>query len=195
MTNTTKLKIGAVSLLVLYLIFGSASFGKKFELCFVLGVAYLVVSQIYSRLKGQHALKVDAAQGMLNCIKESSFKPDYQHFFADGNQVSGVAISKDDSRIILASAAVPAKLFNRDAVLSIASATGTENDVAFKPLSLTGAGDKLVTKVVHVVDVSVRDLDSPRYKLYFETADLMKQWENRLNAWMGMHPTQQPANQ
>lgn len=195
MTKTTMFKLGAGTLFVLYLIFGSASFDKKFGLCVVLGAGYLVVSQTYNRVKGQHTLKVNAAQGMLNLFKENNFKPDYEHFFSDGNQVSGVAICKNDARIILASAAVPAKLFKREDVLSIAAETGKEKDVTFKPLSMTGAGDKLVTKVVHVVDVSVSDLDSPRYKLYFESADLMRQWENRLNAWMGMHPVQRPQGQ
>ena len=191
MTKTSMFKLGAAALFVLWLVFGDAKLSHKLTLVVVGIVGY----QVYSRAKGQHALKEDARQGMLNLINENNFKPDHEHFFADGNQVSGVAISKTDSRIILASAAVPAKLFNREAVLSIGSETGKEKDVTFKPLSITGAGDKVVTKVVHVVDVSVRDLDYPRYKLYFETADLMKQWENRLNAWMGMHPVQQPANQ
>ena len=57
----------------------------------------------------------------------------------------------------------------------------------FRLLSPTGAGDKAVKKDVFVVDVSVRDLDHPRYKLYFQTLDQMRQWENRLAAWLDMH--------
>ena len=193
MTKTTMFKIGAATLFVLYLLIGSASFDKKFGLCVVIIMGYIVVSQAYNRAKGQHSLQENARLGMQNLFKENNFKPDYQHFFADGNQVSGVAISKDDARIILASAAVPAKLFNREEVLSVASETGKEKDVKFKVLSITGAGDKVITKVVHVVDVSVRDLDSPRYKLYFQSADLMRQWEDRLNAWMDMNTVQQTA--
>lgn len=180
------LKLGAVALFVLWLVFGDAKPTHKFTLVAVAVVGY----QAFSRAKAQHTLKEDARQGMVNLITQNGFQPDYQHFFSDGNQVSGVAISKDDPRIILASAAVPAKLFHRDAVLSIASETGKEKDVKFKALSMTGAGDKQVTKVVHVVDVSVKDLDSPRYKLYFENADLMRQWENRLTAWLDMHAAQ-----
>ena len=191
MTKTTMFKIGAITLFVLFLIFGSADFKTKAVLC----VAVFVVYDGFTRFKAQHVQQESARKGMLDLITQNNLKPEYQHFFSDGNQVSGVAISKNDPRIILASAAVPAKLFHRSAVLSIASNTGKENDVEFKVLSFTGAGDKQVSKVVHVVDVSVKDLDSPRYKLYFENADLMRQWENRLNAWMGMHPTQQPANQ
>lgn len=189
MTKTTMFKIGASTLFVLFLFFGSADFKTKAVMC----VAIFVVYNAIARFNGQQALKVDAAQGMLKCFEENNFKPDYEHFFADGNQVSGVAISKNDSRIVLASAAVPAKLFNREEVLSVTSETGKEKDVEFKALSMTGAGDKVVTKVVHVVDVSVRDLDSPRYKLYFQSADLMRQWENRLNAWMDMNTVQQTA--
>jgi hypothetical protein len=36
------------------------------------------------------------------------------------------------------------------------------------------------------VDVAVRDLDTPRYKLYFPNKDQMVQWENRLTAWLDM---------
>lgn len=191
MTKMTMFKIGAAVLFAIFLIFGSADFKTKA----VSLVAVFVVYSGFTRFKAQHVQQESARKGMLDIITQNNLKPDYQHFFSDGNQVSDVAISKDDPRIILASAAVPAKLFHRNEVLSITSNTGKENDVEFKVLSFTGAGDKQVSKVVHVVDVSVRDLDSPRYKLYFESADLMRQWENRLNAWMGMHPTQQTATQ
>ena len=185
MTKTSMLKLGAVALFALWLVFGDAKPTHKFALV----AAVVVIYQAVSRAKGQHKLQEDARQGMVNLITQNGFKPDYQHFFSDGNQVSGVAIGKDDPRIVLASAAVPAKLFHRDAVLSITSETGKEKDVQFKALSMTGAGDKQVTKVVHVVDVAVKDLDSPRYKLYFENADLMRQWQNRLTAWLDMHAT------
>ena len=68
--------------------------------------------------------------------------------------------------------------------------TGKEKDVKFKVLSVTGAGDKQVTKVVHVVDVSVKDLDTPRYKLYFQNDHHMRQWESRLTAWLDMRAAQ-----
>lgn len=185
MTKTSMLKLGAIGLFVLWLVIGDAKLTHKLTLVAVVVVGY----QAYSRAKGQHKLKEDARQGMVNLITQNDFKPDYQHFFSDGNQVSGVAIGKEDPRIVLASAAVPAKLFHRKDVLSVASETGKEKDVQFKTLSMTGAGDKQVTKVVHVVDVAVKDLDSPRYKLYFENADLMRQWENRLTAWLDLHAT------
>ena len=183
MTKTSMFKLGAATLFVLFLAFGSADLKTKVVLC----VAIFVIYQAVSRFNAQHEVQESARQGMVNLIAENGFKPDYQHFFSDGNQVSGVAISKDDPRIILASAAVPAKLFHRKDVLSVASETGKEKDVQFKALSITGAGDKQVTKAVYVVDVSVKDLDSPRYKLYFENADLMRQWESRLTAWLDMH--------
>lgn len=185
MSKKTMFKVGALVLLVLWLIFGNTDFSNKFVLCAVVAVGY----QTFTRFKAQHTLKENARQGMVDLMAQNGFNADYEHFHSDGNQVSGVAISKDDPRIVLASAAVPAKLFHRDAVLSIASETGKEKDVQFKPLSITGAGDKQVTKVVHVVDVSVKDLDTPRYKLYFQDADHMRQWENRLTAWLNMHAT------
>ncbi|CAM3689582.1 hypothetical protein [Paracidovorax anthurii] len=183
MTKTSMLKLGASTLFALWLVFGDAKLTHKATLV----VAVVVIYQAVSRVSGQHKLQEDARQGMANLIAQNNFKADYQHFFSDGNQVSGVAIAKDDPRIVLASAAAPAKLFDRSNVLSVMSETGKEKDVQFKALSMTGAGDKQVTKVVHVVDVSVRDLDNPRYKLYFQNADEMRQWENRLNAWMNMH--------
>ena len=178
-------KIGAVALLVLFLVFSDMKLSSKLGWV----IAAIVVYNFVSRFKAQHAVSEEARQGMGKLYAENNFKPDYEHFFSDGGQVSGVAICKDDPRIVLASAAVPAKLFHRDAVMSIASATGKEKDVEFKLLSMTGAGDKQVTKAVYVVDVSVKDLDSPRYKLYFENADLMRQWESRLTAWLDMHAT------
>ena len=185
MTKTNMLKLGAFALLALWLVFGNTELKHKV----VLVVAALVIYQVVKRVNGEHKLQEDARQGMLNLFTANGFKPDYQHFFSDGNQVSGVAIGNDDPRIVLASAAVPAKLFHRNAVLSVTSETGKENDVQFKLLSMTGAGDKQVTKAVYIVDVAVKDLDNPRYKLYFENADLMRQWQNRLIAWLEMHAT------
>ena len=109
--------------------------------------------------------------------------------------MSGGAISQNNAGIVLATAAVPAKRFNRNEALPVPSETGTEKKVEFQRLSMTVAGDKWVAKAVHMVGAAVRDLDSPRYKLYLESADLMRQSENHLNAWMGMQPAQQSANQ
>ena len=183
MSKKTMFKLGALALFVLWLIFGDAAFKDKAVV--VLGV--VVVYNAVSRVMGQEALKKEAAQGMVNLYAENSFKPDYEHFHADGNQVSGVAISKDDPRIVLATAGVPARLFSRRDVLSVGSEAGKEKDVQFKAVSFTGAGDKVVNTDVYVVDVSVKDLDHPRYKLYFQNLDQMRQWENRLAAWLDMH--------
>lgn len=183
MTKMTIFKIGSISLFVLFLLFGSADFKTKFAFSVALFIGY----QVVNRVKGQHAVQENARQGMVEVMAQNNFTAEYQHFHSSGNQVSGVAISKDDPRIVLASASVPARLFHRNEVLSIVSETAKEKDVEFKALSFTGAGDKQVTKVVHVVDVSVRDLDTPRYKLYFQDADHMRQWENRLTAWLHMH--------
>lgn len=109
--------------------------------------------------------------------------------------MSGGAISQNDAGSILATAAVPAKRFNRNEALPIPSESGSEKNVESQPLSMTVAGDKWVAKLVHRVGAAVRDLDSPRYKLHFESVDLMRQWENHLNAWMSMQPAQQSASQ
>lgn len=189
MSKKSMFKYGAIALFVLWLIFSSGNLIDKGWV--LLGV--VVFYNVVKRALGQEALKKEAAQGMVNLYAENSFKPDYEHFHADGNQVSGVAISKDDSRIVLATAGVPARLFTRRDVLSVESAAGKEKDVQFRLLSPTGAGDKVVKKDVFVVDVSVRDLDHPRYKLYFQNIDQMRQWENRLAAWMDMHAAQPAA--
>lgn len=186
MTKASIFKIGVITLILLFLIFGSADLNTKFILCAVAIVGYTT----FSRVKAQHAAQESVRQGMVNLMTQSNFNAEYQHFHADGNQVSGVAISQNDDRIVLASATAPAKLFHRDAILSIAAETGKEKDVKFKALSVTGAGDKQVTKVVHVVDVSVKDLDTPRYKLYFQNDHHMRQWESRLTAWLDMHAAQ-----
>lgn len=188
MSKKSMFKYGVMALFVLWLIFSN---GNPIDKAWVL-LGVVVFYNVVKRALGQEALKKEAAQGMVNLYVESSFKPDYEHFHAEGNQVSGVAISKDDSRIVLATAGVPARLFSRRDVLSVESAAGKEKDVQFRLLSPTGAGDKVVKKDVFVVDVSVGDLDHPRYKLYFQDIDQMRQWENRLTAWMDMH-TAQPA--
>ena len=79
--------------------------------------------------------------------------------------------------------------FTAATVLGLASEKGKEKEAQFKLLSMTGAGDKQVSKDVFVVDVSVKDLDTPRYKLYFQDVEHMRQWENRLTAWLDMHAT------
>lgn len=183
MSKKSMFKYGALALFVLWLVFSDMRFTEKAGL--VMGA--FVIYNVVKRVNGQQAMKSEAAQGMLNLFTENSFKPDYEHFHADGNQVSGIAISKDDPRIVLATAGVPAKIFPRKDVLSIGSQASKEKDVQFKAVSFTGAGDKVVNKDVYVVDVSLRDLDHPRYKLYFESIDQMRQWESRLAAWMDMH--------
>ena len=115
-------------------VFGSAELKTRLVLCAVTIVGY----QTFTRFKGQHTVQENVRQGMVNVMAQSNFKADYQRFHSDGNQISGVAISKDDPRIVLASAAVTAKLFHRNDVLSIGSETGKEKDVQFKPLSITG---------------------------------------------------------
>ena len=183
MSKKSMFKYGAIALFVLWIIFSGGQLKDKVVVLFGAVVLYSIVK----RVMAQEAVKNEAAQGMQNLFTQNGFKPDYEHFHADGNQVSGVAISKDDPRIVLATAGVPAKLFPRKDVLSIGAQAGKEKDVQFKAVSLTGAGDKVVNKDVYVVDVSVKDLDHPHYKLYFKSIDHMRQWESRLAAWMDMH--------
>lgn len=185
MRKMTILKIAAAVLFALWLFFGDGKTSHRF----VVLVAVVVGYQVYSRVKTQHAIQEGARLGMIELMQQHDFKPEHQHFHSSGNQVSGVAISKDDPRIVLASAGVPARLFHRSDVLGLASEKGKEKELQFKLLSMTGAGDKQVNKDVYVVDVSVKDLDTPRYKLYFQDAEHMRQWENRLAAWLDMHAT------
>ena len=185
MRKMTIVKIVAAALFALWLFFGDGKTSHRF----VVLVAVVVGYQVFSRVKAQHAIQEGARLRMIELMQEHDFKPEHQHFHSNGNQVSGVAIRADDPRIVLASAGVPARLFQRSDILGLASEKGREQELQFKLLSMTGAGDKQVNKDVFVVDVSVKNLDTPRYKLYFQDMEHMRQWENRLAAWLDMHAT------
>ena len=147
MRKMTIVKIAAAVLFALWLFFGDGKTSHRF----VVLVAVVVGYQVYSRVKTQHAIQEGARLGMIELMQQHDFKPEHQHFHSSGNQVSGVAISKDDPRIVLASAGVPARLFHRSDVLGLASEKGKEKELQFKLLSMTGAGDKQVNKDVYVV--------------------------------------------
>lgn len=183
MRKMTIVKITAAALFAVWLFFGDAKISHRFGVLAGVVIGY----QVYSRVKVQHAIQEGARLAMIELMKQNDFTAEHQHFHSSGNQVSGVAISKDDPRIVLASAGVPAKLFHRSDVLGLASEKGKEKEAQFKLLSMTGAGDKQVTKDVFVVDVAVKDLDTPRYKLYFQDVEHMRQWERRLAAWLDIH--------
>lgn len=144
--------------------FGNTDFSNKFVLCAMAAVGY----PTFTSFKAQHTQKENAQQRMEDLMAQINFKALYKHAHSDGNQVLSAAISKDDPRIVSASAVVSAELSHRDAILSIVSEMGEEKDVQFKPLSMTGVGDAQVTKVMHVVDMLVKYLDTPQYKLYFQ---------------------------
>lgn len=179
--SSTLIKLAIFGAIFLWILFSGGRHGGLFYAIFITGSLY----GIYATVAGKAALKKSIAQSMLSKMQEAAFKPDYEYFHADGLQVSGVAIRKDDSRILLVTAGTEAKFFESKDVISIKSDLTTEMDVQVK-MGLSGTRPRDVKKDVFVVDVAVRDLDTPRYKLYFPNKDQMVQWENRLTAWLDM---------
>ncbi len=179
MTKTITFTLVALTLFLLYLIFGDAK--PIYKIAYV-GVA-IFGCYAFFRIKAMYLLEQNARSGLDDIIKQNNFKLEYKHFFSDGDLVSGVALSRDDTRILLQSGNMPAKLFHRDEVLSIKRLTGVEkhdemweSDNNFK-----------ASAALRRVEVLVKDLDNPCYKLYFENDDLKRQWEGRLTAWLDMH--------
>ena len=182
MTKTTKFTLGAAALFLLFLVFGSSN---KIDKLLYAGLAVFALVVFY-RVKASYLLEESlrlSLETLDDLIKKNNFTPEYKHSFSKEGLVSGVAIRKDDPRIFLLSGNLPAKLFDRDAVLSIKRLkTGEkydetwESDNSFKS-----------TAALQRVEVFVKDLDTPSYKLYFEDGDLTRQWESRLTAWLDMH--------
>ncbi len=180
MTKTT-IKIAVFGGIFLLFAFS----GKHFE-WFKPLVVTAVIYAIYEVYANKAAVKKSVGDSMKQKMEEASFKPDYEYFHADGLQVSGVAIKKDDSRILLVTAGTEAKFFDAKDVISVKSELGTEQDVTVGVRLYGGIAPKNVDKKVCVVDIAVRDLDTPRYKLYFPDKDQMTQWDNRITAWIDM---------
>jgi hypothetical protein len=183
--SSTLIKFAVFGAIFLWILFSGGHSGGLFTAITVTGGLYA----IYATVSRNAAIKKAVASSLIEKMKEASFKPDYEYFHADGLQVSGVAIKKDDSRILLVTAGTDAKFFESKDVISVKSDLTTEMDIQAKR-SMTGIiGQQEVRKNVFVVEVALRDLDTPRYKLYFPDKDQMVQWENRLTAWLDMQKT------
>lgn len=181
MTKTTKITLGAVALFILFLIFSNAK--PIYKVAYA--CAGIFACYMFYRVKGEYLLEQNARSSLDDLIKQKNFIPDYKHFFSEEGLVSGVAISKSDPRILLQSGELPAVLFPRDGVLSIKRLKGVdkydetwESDNSFKAHAALSR-----------VEVLVKDLNNPCYKLYFENDDLTRQWEGRLTAWLDTHAT------
>ena len=122
MTKTTKFTLGAVALFILFLMFSNA--GPIYKLAYA--CAGIFAGYAFYRVKEESLLEQDARSSLDDLIKKKNFTPDYKHFFSEDGLVSGVAISKSDSRILLQSDKLPAVLFPRDGVLSIKRLKGVD---------------------------------------------------------------------
>ena len=107
MTKTITFTLVALTLFLLYLIFGDAK--PIYKIAYV-GVA-IFGCYAFFRIKAMYLLEQNARSGLDDIIKQNNFKLEYKHFFSDGDLVSGVALSRDDTRILLQSGNMPAKLF------------------------------------------------------------------------------------
>ena len=179
MTKTITFTLVALALFLLYLIFGNAA--PIYKIGYVAAAIFGCV--VFYRVKTSYTLDQNARSSLDDIIKQNNLKPEYKHFFSDDDLVSGVAISKDDTRILLQSGKLPAKLFHRAEVLSVKTLKQGERDIELIESNYASKNFPALKRV----EVFVKDLDNPCYSLYFENVELMRQWESRLNAWLHMH--------
>lgn len=179
MTKTITFTLVALALFLLYLIFGNAA--PIYKIGYVAAAIFGCV--VFYRVKTSYTLDQNARLSLDDIIKQNNLKPEYKHFFSFNNLVSGVAIGRDDTRILLQSGKLPAKLFHRAEVLSVKTLTTGERSIEITHLNNSIESFKALERV----EVFVKDLDNPCYRLYFENVELMRQWESRLTAWLHMH--------
>lgn len=180
MTKTT-FAFGAFGLVLLFLIFGDSKLIDKLAVVGIGIVVCVVVWAVFRTAGEQYDSEQKARSELDNHIKQNNIKADYKYFFSGHGLFSGVAISNSDERIILVSDKTPMKLFHRDAVLSVKSLSEAERILE------SGRCTPKEMALVKRVEVFVKDLENPCYKLYFKDDELTRLWASRLTAWLSMH--------